>query len=151
MTGMPLRTDGPVTLMNAEIPASEPSVAQALVLLHGILEAEGICEDARSDVRIAMAEILNNIVEHSVAGLAGATIAVDVVRDGARLLVETLDHGRPLPPSLLASAELPEIGDDVASLPEGGFGWFIIHSLAQDMMYEREAGANRLSFAFDIG
>lgn len=150
MSAAPFQSDAPETLLNVRIPATEGAVTSALTDLQGTLVRLQIADDTMADVQLAMAEILNNIVEHSVAGIADAIIAIDIVRTATGIFVETEDRGRPLPPSLLASAELPMIGPDIDSLPEGGFGWFIIHSLAQDMVYEREAGMNRLSFSFPL-
>ncbi len=139
------------TIMRGWFPATDAAVSVVLKRLDAGLAAAGMDDGPRGDVLLAMGEILNNIVEHSVCGLADAEILLDVAREPGRILVETADKGRPLPPSLLSSAELPAMPDDpedIAALPEGGFGWFIVHALAQDMVYEREGGVNRLSFHF---
>jgi serine/threonine-protein kinase RsbW len=36
--------------------------------------------------------------------------------------------------------------DDLADLPEGGFGWYLIRSLTEELSYRRSNGINRLSF-----
>ncbi|WP_348540063.1 hypothetical protein [Ruegeria sp. HKCCE4148] len=36
-------------------------------------------------------------------------------------------------------------------MPEGGFGWFLIHQLTSDIQYERRDGCNRLSLRFNFG
>lgn len=150
MKASSLQADEPETILHERFAATPAQVSSTLTELQVILAHRGLAEEPLGDILLALGEILNNIVEHSVAGFDGAHIELDVCRTGARLHVETTDRGRPLPPSLLSSAELPPMTDDFDALPEGGFGWFIIHSLAQDMVYEREAGLNRLSFAFDV-
>lgn len=153
MNAAPMRADGSRTLLRGRVPATEEAVSSVLARLGRVLHGLHVAEEARADILLALGEILNNIVEHSVAGLTDPHIHLDLTRDGARIHVETMDRGRPLPPSLLSSAALPPMPEnpgDIDALPEGGFGWFIIHSLAQDMTYERDAGVNRLSFDFPV-
>lgn len=153
MTAMPERCGGPETLLRQRLPATEAAVAAVLARLRSAMAGAAIPAEATGDILLVLAEILNNVVEHSLCGIAGAQIHLEVVRDTDRVLVETVDRGRPLPPKLLSSAELPAMShdpEDIASLPEGGFGWFIIHALAQDMVYERDGGANHLSFHFAV-
>jgi serine/threonine-protein kinase RsbW len=38
---------------------------------------------------------------------------------------------------------------ETATLPEGGFGWFLIRTLSRDLDYRREGGRNLLSFRLD--
>ena len=150
MTVISAHTEEIETILHQRFAATPGQVSATLTELQASLARRGVAKDPLADILLALAEILNNIVEHSVAGLDAAEIELDVTRSGTRLHVETTDRGRPLPPSLLSSAELPAMTGDLDTMPEGGFGWFIIHSLAQDMVYERDAGLNRLSFAFDL-
>ena len=150
MRAIPSREDAG-TILRGRIPATEQAVSAVLARLGRTLAAMGAGEEARAEILLALGEILNNVVEHSVAGLTDPHVHLDMAREGQRLLVEIVDHGRPLPPSLLSAPSLPAMPDDPAdidALPEGGFGWFIIHRLAREMTYEREGGANVLSFHF---
>ena len=143
--------DGDGTILRGRIPATEGAVSAILARLERSLAARGTTKETRADIQLALAEILNNIIEHSVAGLADPQIRLLMTQAAGRLQVEIADRGRPLPPSLLSAAALPAMPDDpldIDALPEGGFGWFIIHSLAHDMTYERAGGTNLLSFYF---
>ncbi|MFN6979493.1 MAG: ATP-binding protein, partial [Gemmobacter sp.] len=53
------------------------------------------------------------------------------------------DRGAPMPGLALPEGRLPPPGPEV---PEGGFGWHLIRSLARDLEYERQDGFNRLRF-----
>lgn len=150
MTSLSLRTDGAERILHERFDATAAGVVATLTELQAILELRTLPGAALADILLALGEILNNIVEHSVFDLPEAKIDLDVKRAGNRLLVETTDRGRPLPPSLLSSAKLPPITCNIDTLPEGGFGWFIIHSLAHDVAYQRDAGLNRLRFSFAI-
>ncbi len=102
------------------------------------------------NVQIALAEALNNIAEHAFTGLpprdAGMTLSV---RDDA-LTIEITDHGHALPQHLLQSPHHHDLTGDVADLPEGGFGWMLIHELTFQVLYSRRDGVNRLSLIFDL-
>ena len=39
---------------------------------------------------------------------------------------------------------------DVADLPEGGFGWYLIRTLTQELTYLRDGERNLLSMCIDV-
>lgn len=94
--------------------------------------------------QIVLAEALNNIVEHSYAE-QGGEIDLRIHAEGDGLACVIVDRGRPMPCELLAAAPHPM--DSVSGgLPEGGFGWYLIRTLARDLGYLRQGNRNRLSF-----
>ncbi|MEM7643934.1 MAG: ATP-binding protein [Pseudomonadota bacterium] len=107
-------------------------------------------EAVLDDAAILLGEFLNNVVEHGEAGPA-AEIQIDVTLDASHLRIATKDSGAPLPATCLADAALPEAGGRIDDLPEGGFGWFIIHQIASDIAYERVDGRNCLAFSIPTG
>lgn len=139
----------PEAVLRTRFAATPDAVRGHLDRMLAAFRARGFGEALRADLAIVLGEVLNNIVEHAHAQRTEGWIEIEVTRCGSRLQVETVDAGAPLPPQLLSGAALPDMGDTPLDLPEGGFGWFIIHALAQDMVYEREGGRNRLSFCFE--
>ncbi|WP_299814375.1 ATP-binding protein [uncultured Jannaschia sp.] len=133
-------------LIRARFPATDLAVREQIARVRVCLCRTRASVALQENVAILLGEILNNIVEHSLAGRHDARIALAVSRDADGICVETQDVGEPLPPQLLTSARLPETAVDVVNMPEGGFGWFIIHALADEMVYVRDEGTNRLSF-----
>ena len=134
-------------LVRTTFPACPAEISRQLTALGCLFARHGFDDGLRDTVALVLAEILNNIAEHAVPD-QGADIRLVVRAARDRLHVVTEDSGRALPTRLLGSAELPDMGQTVDDLPEGGFGWFIIHSLVDDMVYERTEGRNRLSFSF---
>ena len=104
--------------------------------------------DHRGTVEIVLAEALNNIVEHAYAGSEGC-IDVRLRHVSPNLWCEIADGGLPMPDGTLPAGTLHNLdpGDD---LPEGGFGWFLIRTLAQDLIYQRDQTCNFLSFRLDV-
>ncbi|MEM9795898.1 MAG: ATP-binding protein [Pseudomonadota bacterium] len=136
----------PKTLLRGRIDGTEPAVRHTLTRLQRETDALGLPTERWSEIVIVLGEVLNNIVEHALAGRKDGWIDVVITLRDGRLFAQTRDDGRPLPLALLTHGTLPDNSGPVEDLPEGGFGWFIIHSLAKDMTYERDDGLNRLSF-----
>jgi len=96
--------------------------------------------DHLATVELVLAEVLNNVTEHAYADSAGdVSVTLRPTRGG--LACQVVDRGRAMPGGLLPEGHLP-----VMDLPEGGFGWHLVHKLTQDLHYHRAAGENRLGF-----
>ena len=106
-----------------------------------------LSEDGRGTLWTVLAEVLNNIVEHAYAGTEGDIRLRLWRRDGA-LSFEVLDCGAPMPGLRLPDGKLAELGD-FDDLPEGGFGWFLIRSMTNGLVYDRIGGENRLRFCME--
>jgi serine/threonine-protein kinase RsbW len=105
------------------------------------------CRSAdKGAVEIVLAEILNNVTEHAFAGMPpGLVRVVLVVRDGS-IDGRVSDDGWPMPG--LSLPDPPGLDDDTepSDLPEGGYGWFLIRTLAEFVDYHRSESRNFLSF-----
>ncbi|MGJ8545736.1 MAG: ATP-binding protein [Sulfitobacter sp.] len=150
--------------MNAA-PASAPAlrftvqspqlvVRQALAELLGELAPLQLESEEAGTVELVMAEALNNIIEHAYAATKGSgPIAIHCAHhpNGLHLLIE--DQGAPMPGDATPLGLAQPLGTDIQDLPEGGFGWFLIHQLAKDVHYTRAPGGNqlRLRLAISIG
>lgn len=100
---------------------------------------------------IVLAEVLNNIVEHAYAGSGDGWIELrfGLVPDGINF--DIFDSGVPMPDGKPPVPELSALDVDIEDLPEGGFGWFMIHDLTKGLRYERADGRNHLSFRLVLG
>lgn len=114
------------------------------------LRAAGIDDDLAGSVEIALAEAINNVVEHAYAGRAPGDISVAADMAGSDLHVEIVDSGVGLPENRLPAGEQTDLTGPLETLPEGGFGWFLIRQLTRDLSYQRHNGCNRLSLCFDL-
>lgn len=122
------------------IPGTAIGVREALTF--GLNAALGPLPQAERDTaQTVLAEVLNNIVEHAYAERQG-DIVLELHVDPTGLVCHVTDHGAPMPDECLPSGRPPCPQD----LPEGGYGWFLIRSLARDLTYRRVDGQNQLSF-----
>ena len=93
---------------------------------------------------VAMAEVLNNIVEHAYEQEPDGKIRVEIDFDHDRIRADITDFGRPMPGGVPPEGAPADLDVPTEHLPEGGFGWFLIRSLAEQLDYRQENGANRL-------
>lgn len=108
----------------------------------------GLDEIDRYTVELVLAEVLNNIVEHGYAGLDPGLVSIRLCLDRLGLVCDLTDHGHPFPDGRPPAPS--RRGPDPAALPEGGFGWSLIHQLTQGVSYRREDGCNRLVFVVPL-
>lgn len=114
------------------------------------LRPRGWPEDYLGSVEIVLAEVVNNVVEHAYCGQPHGAAGIRY-RVGARTLCLVVwDRGQGfgagrLPPGTPLNVTVPS-----ADLPEGGFGWLLIRSLAPDVRYRRAKGINRLCVRFPL-
>ncbi len=114
------------------------------------LRALGLSETRAGEVQIALAEAVNNVVEHAYADRSPGDIRIRCNLENDQLWINIWDAGVPLPDSKLPLGNPADISGPIEDLPEGGFGWFLIRELTSDIHYQREEGANELSLCFDI-
>lgn len=105
---------------------------------------QDLSPDCLGTTELVLAEALNNVVEHAYACYSGQ-IEVEVQRGQDQLRFHIADKGLPMPGAEPPMGRMPEVGA-FEDLPEGGFGWFLIRSLVQDLAYRREGEMNLLSF-----
>ncbi|MEL7116371.1 MAG: ATP-binding protein [Pseudomonadota bacterium] len=108
----------------------------------------GTDEELTQKAEQVVAEVLNNVVEHAHREDPEGEIILTCVRGKSEptLKFEIRDDGIPMPGLQLPSGKLAEFGPDTADLPEGGFGWFMIRELTQNLDYQRAGDWNVLRF-----
>ena len=108
-------------------------------------------EDGRGTAELVLAEVLNNVAEHAYGEATGpVTVCLARTDGGVRCVI--VDQGQAMPGGILPEGRLPPAAEvPLDDLPEGGFGWFLIRSLTQDLRYSRVDGCNRLHFVLPAG
>ncbi len=137
---------GPLIALSSA--ATELEVRDMVEALGAALTDAGIDGDLRGSITLAVSEALNNVTEHAYAGRAPGEVhmVVDLLAD--RVLVTLFDSGRAMPGDALPPGHLPDRSGARADLPEGGFGWYLLHKLCLDLSYTRHAGRNTLRMTF---
>lgn len=142
-------------LVNLRFQASERAVREALLRVDATLGAAGAAADLRTRTQIALAEACNNIVEHAYApphDVPDPIITLDISGDQGGLQITLRDKGRAMPDGPLPGRELPPVNpDDLAGLPEGGFGWALLREMTRALSISRRNGQNILRFRLPHG
>ncbi len=126
--------------------ADQHAVRDALAELTEALGAAGLPDAAIGTAELVLAEVLNNVVEHALSGLSQGRIEVTLRIGDGTTIAKVWDDGHPMPGHALPTGDCPDTQADINELPEGGFGWFLIQSLAQDIRYTRQPDGNLLTF-----
>jgi anti-sigma regulatory factor (Ser/Thr protein kinase) len=100
--------------------------------------------DAGHRVISAFVEAFNNAVIHAYEGRLPGPVRVELEVDAHRLSVRVIDEGEAFVPE-----DVPE--PNLASLPEGGLGLFIIRNFMDQVRYERQAEKNVLTMVKEFG
>lgn len=121
-------------------------VRLALKTLLQWLSDAGVTSDDLGAVELVVGEVLNNAVEHAYGSRRNGRIDVECQNRGGTLRFEVRDGGAPLPELSLPQGKPPTVDCAASDLPEGGFGWFLVRSLAESIDYHRLGGINMLQF-----
>lgn len=103
-----------------------------------------------SSWEMALAECLNNIAEHAYSDEQPGEIDLWLTVRCNRLSVIIRDHGSPMPNHTLPQVSAPDVSCARADLPEGGFGWFLIHELTTNLRYKRLGSENWTGFEVSV-
>lgn len=129
---------------------TEAAVRAALAESRDKLVAMGISPDMLGTIELVLAEALNNVAEHAYAQMEAGALSIRVQRQDQALHIHLRDNGTPLPGGTLPEGRLPESDGPRDTLPEGGFGWFLIRTMTESIEYHRETGQNHLHLVMSL-
>lgn len=130
--------------------ASELNARSGISLVIERLREMKVPDDRVGDVQIALAEAINNVVEHAYAGTTAGDVRIRCNLHSDRLWVRICDAGTPYPEGQLPEGKPADISGPIDELPEGGFGWLLIRALTSDIQYQYADGNNELSLCFEM-
>ncbi len=133
--------------LHVEFPSGEMSVRQALGQLMSVLTPYDLSEDDLGSVEIVLGEVLNNVVEHAYAESDDGMVLMSCTPGAHVLRFCVEDEGVALPHAELPKGTLPCMDGPLETLPEGGFGWYLVQNLALDLHYRRIGRRNVLAFS----
>ena len=134
-------------IVHVNIDSTPVAVSASLKRVFLQLKNIPLPDDVLSSAEIVLAEVLNNIVEHAYQFQPGQNMELWIEQASDRLSFKVRDSGQPLPDMALPEGAAAEISAQTCDLPEGGFGWFLIKSLASDISYIRSEDQNVIRFA----
>lgn len=139
------------SLIEKQFPADYRWVRRAIHEVEDDLVAAGISSSDIGSLAIVLAEALNNVVEHAFDNNKDGVITLQIRARSKSLVFEIRDRGLPMPKGKAPVGSHP-MGDirQLDKMPEGGYGWFLIRELVQDLVYDRQGGENMLLFRYRL-
>lgn len=121
-------------------------LARVQALIATFLESHGVGEDADYAVRLAVEELVSNVIRYAYDDTRPHRIDVQVVVSGPAIELTIEDDGRPFDPNETPPVVAPASIDHAA---EGGRGLLLVRELAGPIRYERQNGRNRVAVSID--
>jgi serine/threonine-protein kinase RsbW len=109
-----------------------------------------LCANDCATNEIVLAEAINNISEHAYQEKLGGPIELILSKNASHIYCDLRDQGIPMPNGRVPSAYVHDLDGPVDNLPEGGFGWNMIHSLVEEVSYLRSNAGNKLNYSIAI-
>ena len=138
-------------LIEKRIPADFRWVRRVIHEAEHALVQAGLSAGDIGSLSIVFAEALNNVVEHALDDRDNQMITLIVRRRSKSLMIEIRDNGRPMPKGRAPMGNHPMTEfSQFDSMPEGGYGWFLIREIVEDLVYDRQNDENILFFRYKL-
>lgn len=149
MSNMPASPDPTIqAAFHVSFPATFEEISITLVhIRQEFISCLGF--DCGSLWELALAECLNNIAEHAYSDQAG-NIDLWLLQSEKCLTVSIRDHGKAMPGGCLPDGDLPSLDKPLVDLPEGGFGWHLLHTTTENLRYHRNNRENWTRFDISL-
>ena len=110
--------------------------------------SESLDDDKVIELRIALSEALNNVIEHSYSEQGGRPVIVQWTVSKETVSISIKDQGRGMPGGWVTPvAALEEVSiENLDSLAEGGMGMQLIDGCVDELSYEKTETHNVLTF-----
>lgn len=135
--------------LNLNVYSELKQASEAVTRVGKWLEQERIESECIGDVMLVLAEALNNVIEHAYGAETSGDIEIKGTLRAQTLSLQIVDKGRPFdgpPDEVILNTEVYELSD----MPDGGFGWFLIKSLTEDIHFSREGDKNKLTLVVGV-
>jgi serine/threonine-protein kinase RsbW len=126
---------------HAHVAIGELAPGQVAEALDAFCEAERLPHDVAWRLRVALDEIVANVVAYGVPAVGRAGLDVWFRREGPLVEITVADDGPPFNP---LERPAPDVTLPLETRQPGGLGIALVRSLMDDVVYERDA-RNRLT------
>ena len=136
--------------LDLQIPGKLSEASRAVSQVGEWLAQDDVSPEKIGDITLVLAESLNNVIQHAYGPGTEGPIEVRVSRWRSTVSMQIVDSGTRFdgPPE---EAILNTVGHAVADMPEGGFGWFLIKTLTDDIHFWHAGGQNKLTLVVNLG
>lgn len=115
-----------------------PEISMVAVSVKALCRHFQASEMASYQIALCVDEMLNNIAEHAFKGEKGHRVDVDLAFDENVLKTSIFYSGPPIPEREPQKMDFDP--NDIANLPERGFGLYLIHQIMDQFKCEHQNG-----------
>jgi serine/threonine-protein kinase RsbW len=90
----------------------------------------GVAQEVLFDVRLAVEEVVTNVIDHGYAGMPTGPVTVRVHHDADRVVVTIDDLARSFDPSSVAR---PDVDAPIEQRAIGGLGWHFVRQVMDEV------------------
>jgi serine/threonine-protein kinase RsbW len=135
-----------VRTIRVTIDSNLAEVRQVRRALSALVGESPLSAEEWYQVKVCIAEAVNNAIIHAYGRRHGYPVEVEVELLADRVVSRIADFGKPMPEGALRQKpQLDYCPRDVAGLPEGGMGLYIMHQVMDRVEYESKNGRNVLT------
>jgi anti-sigma regulatory factor (Ser/Thr protein kinase) len=116
-------------------------IPRSAELVEAFLRTHGVAPGVISTANLCLEELVANTIAYGYGDTAPHEIEVQLAWDGATLVIDIADDGKPFDPTL---APVPDVGAALEDRPIGGLGIHLVRTLMDEVAYRREGGRNRV-------
>ena len=84
------------------------------------------------DVRLAVEEVVTNVIDHGYAGVPTGPVTVRFHHDPRQIIITVEDLARPFDPSRLVP---PDVTAPLEQRAVGGLGWHLVHQVMDEVRH----------------
>jgi anti-sigma regulatory factor (Ser/Thr protein kinase) len=131
------------------VAGNRSGIQRAIAALDDFLAAQSFDSAAAWPLKVALDEVLSNVVAHAYVGRIDGMIDIEFgVCDGGEVEIVVVDDGEERDP---LKASPPDTASSLDARETGGLGVYLVKQLADRVAYTRQCGRNRLVFGKRIG
>lgn len=137
----------PAPRLALTVEADPHGLAEALERLDAFWAASGVPDDAAFRLRLAVDELVSNVIDHGYATNARGAVQVTAERQPDRVTLDLVDDAALFDPF---SAARPDLDAGVEARPLGGLGVHLVRELMDEARYAVEGGRNHVHLELEI-
>jgi anti-sigma regulatory factor (Ser/Thr protein kinase) len=94
----------------------------------------GVAQEVLFDVRLAVEEVVTNVIDHGYAGMPTGPVTVRFHHDPRQIIITVEDLARPFDSARVAR---PDITAPLEQRAIGGLGWHLVHQVMDEVRHSQ--------------
>lgn len=134
------------TCLEIALVADQPGLAAALDRLDRFAGAAGLSEDAAFRIRLAVDELVNNVIDHGYGEGVPGEVRIRLEAEASRVTLALSDNAPLFDPFTL---QPPDVEESLETRPLGGLGVHLVRNLMTEARYRVVDGRNHVLLVLD--